>query len=162
MAGTEHGRLRASHGDRDRVIETLKAAYVHGCLTKDEFDARVSQTLASRTHAELALVTADLPAGLTAAPPPTRSARARRAARAGASWQPGDRPIMATAVLSGLALIASVLAPTTAVAGLPLAGLLLLTGVGSAFVSLFLLRIQLRGSRRDTRLRRPAAARPGR
>ena len=72
MAGTEHGRLRASHADRNHVIETLKAAYVHGCLTRDEFDARVSQTLASRTHAELALVTADLQAGLTAAPQPPR------------------------------------------------------------------------------------------
>jgi hypothetical protein len=27
---------------------------VHGLVTKDEFDARVSQTFASRTYAELA------------------------------------------------------------------------------------------------------------
>lgn len=157
MAGTEHGtapgndrgRLRASHADRDRVIETLKAAYVYGCVTKDEFDARVSQTLASRTHAELAVVTADLPAGLTPPPrPPGRPARAQRAAPAGASAQPRDRAIMATAILAGLALMASVFAPPAAV-GLPVAALLMLTGTGSAFVSLFLLRNQLRGSRRD-------------
>jgi len=65
------GRLRASHADRDRVIDTLKAAFVQGRLTKDEFDDRVGQTLTARTHAELAALTADIPAGL-ALPPSTR------------------------------------------------------------------------------------------
>jgi hypothetical protein len=64
-----HGRLRASHADRDQVIGKLKAAFVAGMLTKDEFDLRVGQALASRTHAELAGLTADLPAGLAAAEP---------------------------------------------------------------------------------------------
>ena len=54
------GRLRASHVDRERVIDTLKAAFVQGMLTKDEFDARVGQTYASRTYAELAVLTADI------------------------------------------------------------------------------------------------------
>jgi hypothetical protein len=62
--------LRASHADREQVIGTLKAAFVWGMLAKDEFDLRVGQTFASRTCAELAALTADLPAGLTAAPPP--------------------------------------------------------------------------------------------
>src|SRR5690348_17951694 len=57
-----HGRLRASDSDRAHVIDILKAAYVSGLVTKDVFDERVSQTLASRTRAELAPVTADLPA----------------------------------------------------------------------------------------------------
>ena len=61
------GRLRASHADREQVIGTLKAGFVQGRLAKDEFDLRVGQTFASRTYAELAAVTADLPAGLTAA-----------------------------------------------------------------------------------------------
>src|SRR5689334_12343112 len=64
------GHLRASHADREQVIGTLKAAFVQGRLAKDEFDLRVSQTFASRTCAELAAVTADLPAGLAAAQPP--------------------------------------------------------------------------------------------
>jgi hypothetical protein len=64
------GHLRASHADREKVIGTLKAAFVRGMLAKDEFDLRVGQTFASRTCAELAAVTADLPAGLTAAQPP--------------------------------------------------------------------------------------------
>src|SRR6516165_7757729 len=61
------GHLRASHADREQVIGTLKAGFVQGRLAKDEFDLRVGQTFASRTYAELAAVTADLPAGLTAA-----------------------------------------------------------------------------------------------
>jgi len=62
------------------VISTLKAAFVAGMLGKDEFDLRVGQAFASRTCAELAAVTADLPAGLTAARPP-QSARVRGKAR---------------------------------------------------------------------------------
>ncbi len=65
----DRGHLRASHADREQVIGTLKVAFVQGMLGKDEFDQRVDQTLASRTYAELAVVTADLPAGLTAAQP---------------------------------------------------------------------------------------------
>jgi len=61
-----HGHLRASHANREHVIDTLMAAYVYGLVTKDEFDARVSRAFAGRTHAELALVTADIPAGLAA------------------------------------------------------------------------------------------------
>jgi hypothetical protein len=64
------GRLRASHADRDQVIGTLKAAFVQGRLDKDEFDLRVGQALASRTYAELAAVTADIPAGPDSAQPP--------------------------------------------------------------------------------------------
>jgi hypothetical protein len=69
-AGAGGGRLRASHADREQVIGTLKAAFVQGMLAKDEFDARVGQTLAARTYADLAALTADLPAGLAAAKPP--------------------------------------------------------------------------------------------
>jgi hypothetical protein len=71
------GRLRASHADREQVIGTLKAAFVQGRLAKDEFDLRVGQTLAARTYRELAVLTADLPAGPAAAPPPGRPAGAR-------------------------------------------------------------------------------------
>jgi Domain of unknown function (DUF1707) len=64
------GHLRASHADREQAIATLKTAFVQGMLTKDELDLRVGETFASRTYAELAAVTADLPAGLAAARPP--------------------------------------------------------------------------------------------
>jgi hypothetical protein len=70
------GHLRASHADREQVIETLKAAFLQGRLDRDEFGLRVGQTFASRTYAELAVVTADIPAELSTAPPPA-PARAR-------------------------------------------------------------------------------------
>ena len=55
------GRLRTSHLDREHVISALKTAFVQGRLVKDEFDSRVGQALASRTHAELAAIIADIP-----------------------------------------------------------------------------------------------------
>jgi len=55
--------MRASHADREQVIDMLKAAFVQGRLAKDEFDLRVGQVLASRTYADLGAVTADIPAG---------------------------------------------------------------------------------------------------
>lgn len=67
------GYLRASHTDREHVIAVLKAAFVRGMLTKEELDARVGQTFASRTHGELAALTADLPARLIAARPPSEA-----------------------------------------------------------------------------------------
>ena len=70
-AGTGgRGHLRVSHADREQVIGTLKAAFVQGMLAKGEFDLRVGQTLAARAYADLAALTADLPAGLAAAKPP--------------------------------------------------------------------------------------------
>lgn len=63
------GRLRASHADREHVLDVLKVAFVQGLLTKDEFDMRVDQTFTSRTYAELAALTADIPPGLTAPQP---------------------------------------------------------------------------------------------
>ena len=65
------GYLRASHAEREQVIDILKAAFVHGMLAKDEFDLRVSQAFTSRSYAELAAVTSGLPAGPTAAQPRT-------------------------------------------------------------------------------------------
>jgi hypothetical protein len=64
------GHLRASHADREQVIDTLKAAFAQGQLDKDEFDLRVGQTFAARTYAQLAVITADRLAELTTAKPP--------------------------------------------------------------------------------------------
>ena len=69
--------LRASHADRERVIDLLKAAFVQGGLDRDEFDARIGQAVVSRTYGELAAVTADIPAELTAALPRRPPVRAR-------------------------------------------------------------------------------------
>ncbi len=65
-------RLQATYFAREQVIRTLKAALAQGRLTEDEHDARAAQASASRSHAELAALTADLPAGLLARPPTAR------------------------------------------------------------------------------------------
>jgi hypothetical protein len=52
--------LRASHGDRDRVVEELRVAAGDGRLDADELDARLERALVARTHGELAELTADL------------------------------------------------------------------------------------------------------
>jgi len=77
-AAAGRGRLRASHADREHVIDTLKTAFADGRLDKDELDDRVGQALAARTYAELATVTAGIPAGPAQAPRPRRAARADR------------------------------------------------------------------------------------
>src|SRR5690348_12569003 len=59
--GRNHGDLRASHGDREQVIGTLKTAFVQGRLTEEELSVRAGQVYASRTYAELAGITADIP-----------------------------------------------------------------------------------------------------
>ena len=57
--------MRAAQADRERAVTVLKAAYAQGRLTKDELEARVGQAFESRTSAELAALTADIPADST-------------------------------------------------------------------------------------------------
>src|SRR5436305_6087179 len=47
--------LRASHEDRDRVVDTLRTAGGDGRLTAEELDARVERALSARTQGELAI-----------------------------------------------------------------------------------------------------------
>jgi DUF1707 SHOCT-like domain len=56
------GGLRASDADREQAAAALKAAFVQGRLAKAEFEAHAGRALASRTSAELAAVTASIPA----------------------------------------------------------------------------------------------------
>jgi hypothetical protein len=85
-AAARYGHLRVSHADREQVIGVLKAAFVQGMLAKDEFDLRLSRAFSSRTRAELDVLTADLPSGLTMArePQPARAQGEPRIPRAGA------------------------------------------------------------------------------
>ncbi|MGW7406604.1 DUF1707 SHOCT-like domain-containing protein [Streptomyces sp. NPDC054833] len=53
--------LRASHADRDRVVDVLRIAAGDGLLTADELDERLETALSARTVGELAALTADLP-----------------------------------------------------------------------------------------------------
>jgi Flp pilus assembly protein TadB len=139
-----YGHLRASNADRDRVIDTLKAAFVQGYVTKDEFDARVSQALGSRTYAELSRVTADLPTDLAAAQPPSRPARATGRPQTGMRPASRDGVFVATAVLACMAWAVA------AVAIIPLAALL---AIVSGMVSLCMGGAHLLSSRRNRRSR---------
>ena len=86
---------------RDQVTRTLKAALTQGRLTEDEYEERVGQAAASRSLAELAALTADLPVGRMdawARPPMARDVRigvgvtiaAASVAAAVLLWQPDD------------------------------------------------------------------------
>ncbi len=84
-AAAGRDRLRAGPADREQVIEALKTAFVQGQLTRDELDTRAGQALATRTCAELAALTADIPGGPAAAgsarpPAPVRRRPLARAA----------------------------------------------------------------------------------
>jgi hypothetical protein len=70
------GDMRASHADRERVIDTVKAAFARGQLTAGELDARVGQALTARTYAELTAVTLSIPGASDLARPP-KPARAQ-------------------------------------------------------------------------------------
>jgi uncharacterized protein DUF1707/uncharacterized protein DUF4190 len=58
-----YGSMRSSTADRERAIDVLKAAFAEGRLSRDEFVDRSERVYRSLTYAELAALTADLPAG---------------------------------------------------------------------------------------------------
>ena len=132
---TPPDRLRASHVDREQVISALKAAFVQGRLAKDEFDARVGQALASRTHAELAVITADIPAGPTGGEPARRPDQPALGVRSGAC-------VTVSAAVLAAALWAAAWSAGSAAAG---AAALALTGV--VIFTLFVTGYQVRESR---------------
>jgi hypothetical protein len=53
--------MRASHEDRDRVVEVLRVAGGDGRLSAEELDTRLERALSARTLSELAGLTTDLP-----------------------------------------------------------------------------------------------------
>ena len=146
-AAAGRGHLRVSHADREQVVGTLKAAFVQGRLAKDEFDVRVAQALASRTCAELAAITADLPAGLTDDQPP---APARASAKRPTLLRPGPVVTVATVLYVGMWSLAFALPKDSD--GYPGPGVGL---IGSAtliymlVVTLIAIWVQVRATRED-------------
>jgi hypothetical protein len=80
MADSEPGsqlarnELRASHDDRDRVVELLRISAGDGRLSAEELDERLEVAMTARTYGELAALVFDLPesgsvAGAPATPP---------------------------------------------------------------------------------------------
>ena len=140
----DRGHLRASHADREHVIGMLKTAFVQGRLTKDELDARVGRTLASRTYSELAALTADLPTGLTAARPPHQPVRTQ------------PRPPMNTAAKVGICVAVAVVVPT--VLSFLTGGLALFMFAPFYVVALVAACAQILISRHEEKRSRPRAA----
>jgi Domain of unknown function (DUF1707) len=113
------GQLRSSRAEREQAIDVLKSAFVQGRLGKDEFDLRVGQALASRTYADLAALTADVPSHVASAEvsdehasAPGRVLSFKTAARVGAV---GAGPSVASAAVvlaqsSGVPAVIGVLA----------------------------------------------------
>lgn len=62
----DRGGLRASHDDREAVVEQLRDAAAEGRIDLDELDTRLEQALTARTYADLDVLTADLPRSQTA------------------------------------------------------------------------------------------------
>jgi hypothetical protein len=79
----DQGGLRASHEDRDRVVEKLRVAAGDGRLSPEELEERLELALNARTYAELVPLTADLPAtpgGASSAAPYSPALPAQRPA----------------------------------------------------------------------------------
>ncbi len=132
---TGRGPMRASHADREQVIEVLKDAFVHGRLTKDELDARAGRALAARTCSELAALTADIPSARVVSGPTRPLVPAR------------DRPLARAVARSGgcLALAAAavwasfILDPGGPGADRPWAGVMLLVAQYTAIAGVWIL-----------------------
>jgi hypothetical protein len=55
--------MLAGTADRERTVDVLKAAFIEGRLSQEEFDERSARVAAARTYADLAAIVADLPVG---------------------------------------------------------------------------------------------------
>ena len=139
-----------SHVDREQVISVLKTAFVQGRLTSDEFGDRVGQALASRTRAELAAITADIPVGPPGVPVgPAGVQPARRPNRPALGVKSGVCVTVSAAMLAAV-LWAAAWSADSAAAG---AAALAVTGV--VIFTLFVTGYQVRESRQHGRSARP-------
>ena len=166
-SGSGRGRLRASHADRERVVDVLKAAFVQGRLTQDELDARVGQALAARTYANLAALTADLPAEPDRAPAP--AATSPTAPTSPAPARPYNRSARKAVKVGAYTIAGAILAISAAViaAGEPLAAVVLtvimvtLTAAATALVAALItlvLKVEARHQNRSRRQLPPGPA----
>ena len=136
MAAGAAGRapMRASDADREQVIEVLKDAFVHGRLTTDELDARAGRALTARTCAELAALTADIPAARATSRRTRPLVRARHRPLARAVAKSGS-----CLALAGAAVWASfILDPGGPGTDRPWAGLMLLVAQYAAIAGVWI------------------------
>ena len=151
------GPMRASHADREQVIEALKDAFAHGRLTKDELDARAGRALAARTCAELAALTAGIPPARAASGPtlPLVPVRRRPVARA-AAGSGGCLALAAAAVWASF-----ILDPGGPGADRPWAGLMVLLAQYAVIAGVWILWSGVATSVQQRRSGRQLPPRPG-
>jgi hypothetical protein len=110
----EHPKLPPlSWYEREQVIGTLREALAQGRLAEDEHDARAAGVPAAGSRAELAALTADLPADLTARLPTARDAWTGFCASIAAAsvlaallvWQPDDILAFLTALVAAATVL---------------------------------------------------------
>lgn len=102
--------MRASHDDRDRVVEQLTAAAGAGRLTPEELDERLELALTARTFGELEVLLRDLPPvpGMRPAPAPEAKELVRLEAHSGKVERAGRWAVprrMEVSLRSGTAMI---------------------------------------------------------
>lgn len=81
---TGPSRLRASDGDRERVVAVIRESWSQGRLSDEELEQRLARALSARTRGDLRKLVADLPAPPQATPAevprPSRGPARRRTA----------------------------------------------------------------------------------
>ena len=104
MADAEAGRevarseLRASHQDRDRVVEVLRVSAGDGRLTAEELDERLELAMTARTYGELAKLVHGRIDYL--------AARVEHAAKGAAGYLAGDQTLATAAVQHDVLVLA--------------------------------------------------------
>jgi Domain of unknown function (DUF1707) len=68
LGQVDRWQMRAATADRERAVDVLRAGFAEGRLDQDEYSDRVGRVYRAKTYGELAVLTADLPAGPVGAP----------------------------------------------------------------------------------------------
>ncbi|MEU1051143.1 DUF1707 and DUF4190 domain-containing protein [Streptomyces sp. NPDC005876] len=107
--------MLASHADRERAVDVLRAGYGEGRMEREEFEKRVARAYAARTVGELSVLVADLPQGpLPAVPalqaPPQGAVRP--------AFLPAGRPRTNEKAI-GAAICGLLCLPTAGLTGIP-------------------------------------------
>jgi len=130
-AAAGRGGFRASHADRDRTIDLLKAAFVQGRLANDELEERLGQALAARTYADLAALTADLHPGLAGG----QLERTPAAPRRSVGWVAAALAALLLAIAAVAVALATAAAPGRPAAIAPVRPATVVPGQFSPFIA---------------------------
>lgn len=55
--------MRASHAERERAVDVLKAGFAEGRLSQNEYEQRITRAYQAQTYGEIQVLVADLPQG---------------------------------------------------------------------------------------------------